>query len=180
MARIYLASSWQNEEQPAMVALLRGWGHEVYDFRNPPHRDGGFAWSDIDGGWKDWSAEGFREALLSDPVASHGYLADARAMEWADTFVLLLPCGRSAHLELGWAAGRGKRTVVVLADGCEPELMYLMVNHLVVTLAELAEALPVAMEYGYMPGSSGTIADTARTPKPGESRWMPPLRHPAD
>ena len=29
---------------------------------------------------------------------------------WDDTFVLVLPCGRSAHLELGWAVGQGKRT----------------------------------------------------------------------
>lgn len=141
MARIYLASSWRNEQQPDLVRQLRGWGHEVYDFRNPPHRDGGFAWSDIDKGWKDWSAHGFREKLLNDPIASHGYLADYRAMEWADTVVCLLPCGRSAHLELGWAAGRGKRTVVVLADGCEPELMYLMCGHLVVSPEELRQAL---------------------------------------
>lgn len=33
--RIYVASSWRCVEQPRIVALLRGAGHEVYDFRNP-------------------------------------------------------------------------------------------------------------------------------------------------
>jgi len=45
--------------------------------------------------------------------------------------VLVLPCGRSAHLELGWAAGQGKRTAILL-DGPQvtPELMYKMVDHI--------------------------------------------------
>src|SRR3546814_3929152 len=120
-----------------MVGLLRGWGHEVYDFRNPPHGEGGFAWSRIEADWQGWDARVFRDQLLSHPSAAAGYLSDYRAMEWADTVVCLLPCGRSAHLELGWAAGRGKRTVVVLADGCEPELMYMMCGHLVVSEVEL-------------------------------------------
>lgn len=35
MRRIYLASSWRNEHQPRILALLRDAGHEVYDFRHP-------------------------------------------------------------------------------------------------------------------------------------------------
>lgn len=42
--RIYLASSWRNAAQPGLVALLRSWGHEVYDFRNPAPGETGFAW----------------------------------------------------------------------------------------------------------------------------------------
>ena len=33
--KIYVASSWRNAQQPAVVARLREAGHEVYDFRNP-------------------------------------------------------------------------------------------------------------------------------------------------
>src|SRR3546814_19064393 len=78
MARIYLASSWRNERQPAMVGLLRGWGHEVYDFRNPPHGEGGFAWSRIEADWQGWDARVFRDQLLSPPSAAAGYLSDYR------------------------------------------------------------------------------------------------------
>lgn len=40
--KIYLASSWRNERQPAVLAALREAGHEVYDFRNPaPRHEGG-------------------------------------------------------------------------------------------------------------------------------------------
>ncbi len=140
MARIYVASSWRNPYQPAVVDLLRGHGHQVYDFRNPPHRDGGFHWSDIDRDWQDWSACGLREALLTEHRAAVGFLADKRAMEWADTCVLVQPCGRSAHLEAGWMAGAGKRVVVLLKEG-EPELMYLLATDLVAGVDELVAAL---------------------------------------
>jgi hypothetical protein len=78
--RIYIASSWRNEFQPAIVDLLRTDGHEVYDFRNPPHGLGGFQWSEIDPDWQGWSAHKYRQLLLNSPVAAHGYLTDFRAM----------------------------------------------------------------------------------------------------
>jgi hypothetical protein len=48
--KIYIASSWRNAAQPALVQCLRNQGHEVYDFRNPPPPGipGGFQWSEID------------------------------------------------------------------------------------------------------------------------------------
>lgn len=48
MAKIYVASSWRNVFQQDVVNILRDLGHEVYDFKNPPHGNGGFKWSDID------------------------------------------------------------------------------------------------------------------------------------
>jgi hypothetical protein len=122
MAKVYLASSWRNAEQPAAVQKLRDAGHEVYDFRNPPHGRGGFAWSDIDADWKNWTAEKYCRALNTD-IAQAGFRSDFDGMMWADVCMLLLPCGRSAHLEAGYMAGAGKRTIIVTRDGEEPELM---------------------------------------------------------
>ena len=135
--RIYLASSWRNERQPEYVELLRAGGHMVYDFRNPlgPESGGGFDWRTVDGNWQEWSPEEFRQGL-AHPIAQAGFQADWSAMHWADTFVLLLPCGRSAHLEAGWAIGAGKPTCFVLAEG-EPELMYGMATRLAVDEREL-------------------------------------------
>ena len=42
----------------------------------------------------------------------------------ADATILVLPCGRSAHLELGYAAGLGQITGVLMNGPDEPELMY--------------------------------------------------------
>lgn len=144
--RIYVASSWRNQMQPAIVHMLRAAKFEVYDFRNPEPGDTGFAWSDIDPDWLGWTPERYVE-LLEHPVAQEGYGKDLAAMEWADTFVLVLPCGRSAHLELGWAAGRGKSTVILTSeDGFEPELMYRMVDHIVTSPLDLLGVLGVVDE----------------------------------
>lgn len=142
MARIYVASSWRNEKQGDIVKLLMMNGHQVYDFKNPPHQ-AGFAWKQIDPDWQTWTAEQYRQHLCSSPRAAQGYMSDMRAMEWADTCVLVLPCGRSAHLEAGWFAGRGKRCIILTRDGEEPELMALMANAICVNLTELLRELAV-------------------------------------
>ena len=130
--RIYLASSWRNEAQPDVVEALRDMGHEVYDFRNPPN-DSGFGWEQLDAGDQrndDGSVtfEGW-EKMLADPIAKAGFKADFDAMKWATAFVLLLPSGRSAHLEAGWAIGRGIPTAILsLEEAIEPELMALLAD----------------------------------------------------
>lgn len=139
MARIYLASSWRNPHQPWMVDLLRQAGHQVYDFRNPPHSTG-FSWPQI-GLELPCSAEDYRTTLLTHPRAAQGFNADFAAMRWADTGLLVLPCGRSAHLELGWLAGAGKRTIILTQDGEEPELMALLADQICISPDEVIEAL---------------------------------------
>lgn len=135
MSRIYVASSWRNLHQPAVVEALRQDGHEVYDFRNPPGGVG-FGWRQAGVSGEPCGVAELR-AALDHPVARAGFLSDIGAMAWADTCVLVLPCGRSAHLELGWFAGQRRRTVVYLPDGSpqEPDLMYSMCDALVGDLA---------------------------------------------
>ena len=140
MKRIYVASSWRNEKHPEVVAALRGAGHQVYDFRNPWPGQGGFSWRDISPDWQHWATEKYREILLTHPTTAHGFLSDLRAMKWADTGVIVMPCGRSAHLELGWMAGAGKRTVILLSDA-EPELMYLLADDICLSVEEIIECI---------------------------------------
>ena len=125
--RIYLASSWRNKYQPGLVMLLREWGHEVYDFRNPKPGDTGFQWSEIDPVWQDWSVVEYRKSL-SHPTAEYGFKLDMEALRWADVVVLLLPSGRSAHSEAAWHRGQGKPVIIHSPVHCEPELMYKMFN----------------------------------------------------
>jgi hypothetical protein len=115
-------------------------GHEVYDFRHPSEGDNGFHWSEIDTNWKQWDALAFR-AGLQHYVAEKGFNKDHAAMEWADAFVLLLPCGRSAHLEFGWACGKGKLAIILLDEVGEPELMYKEADFICVSLSEVVAVL---------------------------------------
>lgn len=140
MARIYVASSWKNTHYPTVVRFLREHGHEVYDFRNPPHGGNGFRWTDIDPNAMDWSFKEYSKGL-AHPLAERQFLADREALDWADTCVLVLPCGRSAHTEAGWMAGAGKRVLVYIPDTVEPELMYKLFDGVTDDLNSLAEML---------------------------------------
>jgi len=141
MPRIYLAASWRNAYHRDMVVLLRKHGHTVYDFKNPDYATG-FAWSQV--GMPDKpTAVDQRRTLLSVPRCAQGFVSDFRAMLWCDICVMLIPSGRSAHLELGYCAGAWKRTVIYLRDGEEPDLMNLLASDLVTTDDELIEALRV-------------------------------------
>lgn len=122
--RIYVASSWRNERQPKVVEILRMQGHEVYDFRNPAPGNHGFQWSEIDPDWQKWTPQQYVDAL-EHPIARAGYKLDMDALEACDACVLVMPCGRSAHLEAGFAIGAGKPTAILVTEG-EPELMYKM------------------------------------------------------
>jgi hypothetical protein len=137
--RIYVASSWRNAQQPAVVTTLRGAGHEVYDFRNPPGRTG-FKWSEVDPDWQQWTPEAYRDAL-QHPISQAGFRSDFDAMHWADTCVLVLPCGRSAHIEAGWMVGAGKTVYILQTTKEEPELMYLMAHGIALSIDELLEWL---------------------------------------
>jgi hypothetical protein len=127
---IYVASSWRNEHQPRVVEILRGAAHDVYDFRHPEPGDDGFSWGDIAENWKGWTTEEYVKAL-DDPIAIGGFGMDYRAMRRCSTCVLVLPCGRSAHLEAGWFAGRDKALIIYIPEIVEPELMYKMADAIV-------------------------------------------------
>ena len=187
MAKIYVASSWRNPYFADVVSLLRSAGHEVYDFRNPPHGGHGFKWAEIapdmgvgvracagsaagaggagcagagagaGGGAPgvvgavgaatgsgaaatEWTFDQYRQGL-KHPKAERQFAADLEAMLWADTCVLVLPCGRSAHTEAGWFSGRGLKTIAYIPQFDEPELMYKLFDAIVATPTELLEAL---------------------------------------
>ena|SRR5688572_10938450 len=123
MAKIYVASSWRNQHQNSVVRACRALGYDVYDFKNPPNKSG-FGWEQLDGNHKSWTPEQYIQ-LLSHDIANQGYKADIDALDECDICVLLLPCGRSAHLEAGYAIGQGKRTLIFISnEKFEPELMY--------------------------------------------------------
>lgn len=140
MSRIYVASSWRNKYFPEVVAALRAEGHEVYDFRNPPHGGNGFRWTDIDENAFDWTFDEYAEGL-HHPKAERQFQADLEALEWADTCVLLLPSGRSAHTEAGWLKGAGIKTIVYMPQAQEPELMYKLFDKVTGSLDEVCEML---------------------------------------
>ncbi len=133
--RIYVASSWRNSRQRVIVDSLRARGYEVYDFKRPHQTSNashgemgaGFSWEEIDPEFARWENRDY-VAALNHIRAREGFYSDMEAMRWADAVVMVLPCGKSAHLEAGWACGMGKPTAVLLSEKDRPELMYLMAS----------------------------------------------------
>ncbi len=146
--KIYLASSWRNTSQPFFLTILRRMGHQVYDFRNPRDGDNGFAWREIDGQWENWTSAQFVGAL-DHSTAERGFRNDWEGMRWAEAGVLLLPSGRSAHLEAGYFVGALKPLYIIIppAHRIEPELMYKMATAVLTTtdaVFDTFEKLPIA------------------------------------
>lgn len=138
---IYVASSWRNEYQQDVVEQLRRETRcAVYDFRNPEEGNAGFHWSEVDVDWQQWDVAQFARGL-EHPVAEKGYQLDMLALHRAEIVVLLLPSGRSAHLEAGWAAGRGKTVYVLSPEPMEPELMYKMARGVFASVTELVDVI---------------------------------------
>ena len=125
--KIYVASSWRNPLQPAIVTMLRECGHDVYDFRNPKPGDDGFRWSQL--GNPEYKHGNLVDpaiwrTMLQHPRAAESYESDISHVRWCDAVVYVLPCGRSASWEFGYAMGQGKKGYVVAFEDTEPELMF--------------------------------------------------------
>lgn len=67
---------------------------------------------------------------------------DRRNLEASDGAILVLPAGKSGHLELGFMAGRGKYTAVLFPE--EPErwdVMYQFADDVFTSVDEMLEGL---------------------------------------
>ncbi|HUW32601.1 MAG TPA: hypothetical protein VM223_13405 [Planctomycetota bacterium] len=138
MRKIYIASSWRCPHYRKVLEAVRSAGFDCYDFQNTKSA---FNWSQIDPEWRDWNVREYINGL-DHPLAMRGFESDFRALQEADACVLVLPCGRSAHLELGWCTGVGKFTMILILDGAtEPELMYRAAHRICRTIGEVVLTL---------------------------------------
>ena len=120
--KIYVASSWRNPRHTDVVKRLEDMGHEVYDYRalaRPlEEHDGrrGMTFTQM-------------VQFMALDESHHDFWRDFDALTACDLLVCVLPCGRSAHLELGYAVGMGKVTILVWHDGDEPDIMHQAVSY---------------------------------------------------
>lgn len=112
---LYVASSWRNPLYDGVLACLQVAGIPHYDFKHPAPGNDGFHWREIDPHWQQWSPRAYRDAL-AHPWAQHGFTCDMDALKACTRLLLVLPCGRSAHLELGHAIGAGKETIIYMPE----------------------------------------------------------------
>lgn len=140
MFDVYLASSWRNPHFEYIYEILTAHGLNVYNFKNPSKKLRGFSWDKVQPNWRDQNTNGFIE-MLKHPIAVEGFNSDFNAMRESKIFIMPIPCGRSAHLEAGWAIGQGKPTAILMNnnDAFEPELMYKLTDNLFIEILPCVE-----------------------------------------
>lgn len=136
---IYLIGSLRNPKIPSIGNALRAAGHEVVDdwFAPGPQADDR---------WKDYESERGRtySEAIRGLAATHVFDFDIHHIKRVDVGVLVLPAGRSAHLELGYMIGRGQAGYILFEE--EPEkdrwdLMYKIAHGIFFDIDKLLEVL---------------------------------------
>lgn len=130
---VYVASSWKNKHMDDVLAALRGRGLSVYDFRDPMTA---FNWRQVHDAPFPWHRDEVVRAL-AHPLARRGFKGDTDAMKASRVCVLVLPCGRSAHMEAGWMAGAGRPVFVYMPEPGEPDSAHIMATSIETTLRDL-------------------------------------------
>lgn len=115
--KLYLIGSLRNKEVPRLAKEIReSTSVEVFD-------DWFAAGPEADDWWKTYETErghSYAEAL-NGYAARHVFEFDKHHLDTADIGVLLLPAGRSGHLELGYLAGQSKLTYILLDGSYQDE-----------------------------------------------------------
>jgi hypothetical protein len=110
--KIYIASSWKNEKECKEIARgLRDDGHEVDCFCDESGGRFVFHWSELvksEEDLKNFNAISF----LADERTQKAFKEDKKWLDWADTVLLVLPAGNSAHLEAGYKKGQGGKLFI--------------------------------------------------------------------
>jgi hypothetical protein len=113
MRKIYIATSWKMENAAIVLAnRLRDDGHEVDCFCDSTSGRYVFHWSEFvekQEDLKNYDAMSF----IADERVKRAFNEDKKWLDWADTVILLLPSGKSAHLEAGYAVGQGKSLYIM-------------------------------------------------------------------
>lgn len=121
MKSIYLIGSLRNPAVPDLAEQLRQLDFDVFD-------DWMAAGPEADDFWQkyeNYRGRSFDEALAGH-AAQHVFQFDKFHLDRCDAAILLLPAGKSGHLELGYMIGSGKLGFILMDK--EPERYDVMYN----------------------------------------------------
>lgn len=109
--KIYLIGSLRNEEVPKVANEIRKLGFNVFD-------DWFAAGPEADDWWKTYEqGRNHTYAQAMDGFAAdHVFQFDKHHLDTSDIVILMLPAGKSGHLELGYSIGKGKIGYILLDD----------------------------------------------------------------
>lgn len=135
--RIYIIGSLRNPEVPKIASALRGLGFDTFD-------DWYAAGPKADDHWQEYEKGRGRTyaQALDGTAAKNVFRFDKANLDKSDAVVMVLPAGKSAHLELGYVIGTGKPGFIYMPpEDCRWDVMYRFANKVVNNVDELVEAL---------------------------------------
>ena len=135
--RVHIIGSLRNPQVPLIGNRLRVLGFDAFD-------DWWGAGERADDSWQEY--EGIRgrsyEEALEGEAAYNIFSWDVYNMDQADVAVLVLPAGRSAHLEFGYMVGRETPGYVLFDEVPERyELMYRFAQGIFFDVEDLLDTL---------------------------------------
>lgn len=151
MKSIYVIGSLRNDNIPKVSAKIRELGIEVFD-------DWYGAGPEADDHWKALEVSkghDYKQALAGR-AAQNVYHFDKANLDRTDAAVLILPAGRSGHLELGYTIGRGKPGYILIDDPERWDVMYNFATKVFLSEKEMLDhfKLPLPDLRGYHPGKT--------------------------
>ena len=118
---IYIIGALRNPKVPLFANELVAQGFEPFaDWFSPG--------PDTDDFWRDYSKTrgwNYKQALKSY-AAQHVFEFDKSHLDRCDAAIMVMPAGKSCHIELGYMRGRGKPAYVLFEE--EPERYDVMLN----------------------------------------------------
>ena len=137
--KVYIIGSLRNPKIPEVANTLQSEGFDAFDswFSCGP---------EADDKWREhekFRGHTYAEAL-NGYAAGHIFQFDKSHLDTSDAAVLVMPAGKSAHLELGYMIGKGKPGFI-LFDG-EPDRLDLMPPNLATDFFFSREELFVALK----------------------------------
>lgn len=128
---IYVATSWKNVYHATATTALKQQDFKIYDFKNPTPGNHGFHWRDLEPRFNPDSCtlDEFNQ-VIEHPIVRHAAALDLAGLMTCDACLMILPCGSSAHLELGYMTGQRKPGVIWAPEPFKVDLMYTLANYM--------------------------------------------------
>lgn len=137
MTHVYVASSAKNPSAAPLIHLLQRTGYQVLDWTTASEPEEWVKWARSTEASEKWTTDQHIR-FMGDPQMLDIARRDFGELQRAELGIIVLPAGRSAHLELGYLQGRGVRTAAYFAHaGIQPEPMLLGVEFYTNRLPEL-------------------------------------------
>lgn len=148
---IYVAGSLRNPEITKVRDALK---HAL-----PEHRvfmDWYSAGPHADDHWKEFYQTQGMDYLtaLKEPASINVYNFDKRYIDQSDYMVLVLPAGKSGHMELGYQIGRGKHGIILLDGSADEERWDIMYQFASLVTYDINTVIGYIMEAAFRASNS--------------------------